>query len=288
MKNKGILIGGLGLFTIMTLFYLYANYNGELYVGEYELNKSKDLIRKIDTEEKLENAPKENNVQITDSIEILPSNYDTANKKILLFGDSQAEGLMDPFYNYTLASRHNFLFALPWYSATDMTFASNDTLKNIINQVKPDYIIVVLGLNQIFQTNFDASRKSIKTILNTIGDIPFSWIGPANWVEDKGINKLYQETLPKGTFFLSKNITLPRGPDGRHPNNQGYKIWMDSVANWLNTKAKWRINMVKPSKIVYTRGFRLKTLNAGRRKNNDVKKQPDSVNTKITADSTLN
>jgi hypothetical protein len=218
-------------------------------------------------------------------VEQLP-NYDTANKKILLFGDSQAEGIMDPLYNYTLSSGHKFLFALPWYSASDMKYASNDTLKNIIAEFKPDYIIVVIGLNQVFQRTLDPSRKAVQTIIKTIGDIPFSWIGPANWVEDKGINKVYEEELPKGSFFLSKNLTLPRGPDGRHPDGQGYKIWMDSIATWLHTKAKWKINMVKPTKMVYKRGFKLRTLNAGRRANKNVNQEVDSTKLEITSDST--
>jgi hypothetical protein len=286
MKNKGIFIAGIGLLSVMALLFFYANSSHVLYLGDSELNKSKDLKGK----EKILTTQLDTNqinTNITDTIVEEISNYDTSNKKILLFGDSQAEGIMDPLYNYTLASRHDLLFALPWYSASDRTFASNDTLKNIINQVKPDYIIVVLGLNQIFQSNLEPSRKAVQSILNTIGDIPFSWIGPANWVEDKGINSLYEEVLPKGSFFLSKNLNLPRGPDGRHPNGPGYKIWMDSIASWLNTKAKWKINMVKPAKTVYTRGFKLLTLNAGRRaiKNSTT---VDSVNMETKIDSIQN
>lgn len=286
MKNKGIFIAGIGLLSVMALLFFYANDSRVLYLGDSELNKSKNLKWK----EKIITTGLDTNqinTNITDTIGEEISNYDTSNKKILLLGDSQAEGIMDPLYNYTLSSGHNFLFALPWYSASDRTFASNDTLKNIISQIKPDYIIVVLGLNQIFQSNLEPSRKAVQSILNTIGDTPFSWIGPANWVEDKGINGLYEEVLPKGSFFLSKNITLPRGPDGRHPNGQGYNIWMDSIASWLNTKAKWKINMVKPTKMVYKRGFSLKTLNAGRRVNKkDI--TIDSVSIKTRIDSTQN
>lgn len=289
MKNKGILIAGIGLFVTMSILLIYANYSDSLQFNKYELKKSKDLIWEQKNEQKIssDSTPIVKNFTDTVLLEEIP-NYDTANKKILLFGDSQAEGLMDPLYNYTLSSGHKLLFALPWYSASDMKYASNDTLKNIINQFKPDYIIVVLGLNQIFQTSLDPSRKAVQTILKTIGDIPFSWIGPANWVEDGGINKVYEEELPKGSFFLSKNITLPRGPDGRHPNGQGYKIWMDSIATWLHSNAKWKINMVKPSNIVYKRGFKFKVLNAGRRADKNSNQEIDSTNMKIAIDSTTN
>ncbi len=286
MKNKGILYGGLGLLLSMSLLSYFANYEVELSIGELILNKSKDLkwiekpgINKVqDTVQSIISKKDTVNVEIPD--------YDTANKNILLVGDSQAEGIMDPLYNYTHNSGHDFKFALTWYSATDIIYGATDTLKNTIERIKPDYIIVVLGLNQIFQSHFEPSRKAVKSILNTIGETPFSWIGPANWVEDKGINQVYEELLPKGTFFLSKNITLPRGPDGRHPSYQGYRIWMDSIATWLNTKAKWKMNMVKPLISVNTRGFRFKTLNAGKRKTTEAKKETDSLQVETAVDST--
>jgi hypothetical protein len=286
MKNKGILLAGIGLFITMSILLIYANDSAIWQIDKYELKKSKDLIWEDVDQQAVETDTTPLAQTFVDTVvEQLP-NYDTANKKILLFGDSQAEGIMDPLYNYTLSSGHKFLFALPWYSASDMKYASNDTLKNIIAEFKPDYIIVVIGLNQVFQSTLDPSRKAVQTILKTIGDIPFSWIGPANWVEDKGINKVYEEELPKGSFFLSKNLTLPRGPDGRHPDGQGYKIWMDSIATWLHTKAKWKINMVKPTKMVYKRGFKLRTLNAGRRANKNVNQEVDSTKLEITSDST--
>jgi hypothetical protein len=286
MKNKGILLAGIGLFITMSILLIYANDSAIWQIDKYELKKSKDLIWEDIDQQAVETDTTPLAQTFVDTVvEQLP-NYDTANKKILLFGDSQAEGIMDPLYNYTLSSGHKFLFALPWYSASDIKYASNDTLKNIIAEFKPDYIIVVIGLNQIFQSTLDPSRKAVQTILKTIGDIPFSWIGPANWVEDKGINKVYEEELPKGSFFLSKNLTLPRGPDGRHPDGQGYKIWMDSIATWLHTKAKWKINMVKPTKMVYKRGFKLRTLNAGRRANKNVNQEVDSTKLEITSDST--
>ena len=288
MKNKGILLAGIGLLVTMSMLLIYANYSDSWQVNKYELKKSKDLIWE-DINQKVIKTDTISIVQnVIDTLVELVPNYDTANKKILLIGDSQAEGIMDPLNSYALSSGHNFVFAMPWYSASDMTYASNDTLKNVINQVKPDYIIVVLGLNQIFQSSLDPSRKAVHSILETFGDIPFSWVGPANWVEDKGINNVYEEELPKGTFFLSKNITLPRGPDGRHPNGEGYKIWMDSIATWLHTKAKWKINMVKPPKVIYKRGFKLKILNAGKRENNKTKKTVDTVRKEISSDTTSN
>lgn len=288
MKNKGILIAGLSLLVTVGLLMLYANTDLKLFFIHNELNKNKDLKLNLSKTKDLKVINSKHPIVFPDTVQTEKISYDTSKKRVLLVGDSQAEGLMYPLNNYLITSGHNLAYALSWYSASDRTYASNDTLKNIIAQVKPNYIIVVIGLNQIFQTSLEPSRVAVSNILNTIGDIPYAWIGPANWVEDKGINSVYQEMLPQNTFFLSKNIVLPRGGDGRHPNNEGYKIWMDSVANWLKSDAKWKLNMVKPAKFVYARNFKLKTLNAGRTKPVEAKKNVDSVVAEINIDSSKN
>jgi hypothetical protein len=63
---------------------------------------------------------------------------------------------------------------------------------------------------------------------------------------------------------------------------------MDTIATWLHTKAKWKVNMVKPAKIVYTRNFKLKTLNAGKRENKKTKQPVDSAEMEIGSDTTSN
>jgi hypothetical protein len=288
MKNKGIQIAGLSLLVTVGLLMLYANTDLKLFFIHNELNKNKDLKLNLSKTKDRKVINSKQPIVVPDIVQTEKISYDTSKKRVLLVGDSQAEGLMYPLNNYLITSGHNLAYALSWYSASDRTYASNDTLKHIIAHVKPNYIILVIGLNQIFQTSFEPSRIAVTNILNTIGDIPFSWIGPANWVEDKGINSVYEEMLPKKTFFLSKNIVLPRGGDGRHPNNEGYRIWMDSVANWLKSDARWNINIVKPIKAFNKHGFKFQILNVARRKTNELKKISDSALVENKIDSTEN
>jgi hypothetical protein len=250
MRNKSryfIFLAGL-LFTIlMSAFLLYSNYPEKLELEGIHIKKSDDLIIKAFSR-------KANNVVVTiDSNHLNDSaiHYiDTLPHKILLIGDSQVEGLRIPFYDYCAKNKHTLLLAATWYSSTDMLFASNDTLKNIIDRYKPDYILMVIGLNEIFTTNLELCRSAVHKIIKTFNGIPFSWIGPANWMPDKGINEVYQKEVPDGCFFLSENLTLQRARDGRHPSEKGNKVWMDSIGFWLNTKAYHHLKMEVPDSIV--------------------------------------
>lgn len=217
-----------------------------------------------------------------DSIEIKPvaeqqmTNYVSIGKRILLVGDSQAEGLMYPLNAYCVSSGHTLAMAFSWYSSRVETFASNDTLKNLVGRVKPDYIIMVIGLNQVFQKNMQSASVAISSINKVFDTIPVSWIGPVNWTEDGGINQTLEKEAPAGTFFLSENISIPRASDNRHPTMTGYRLWMDSVAHWLSNRAKWKLPMIKPDSYYVGRPFPKKILKVARLAS-PQKKYADSV-----------
>ena len=126
-----------------------------------------------------------------------------------------------------------------------MTYANTDTLKNNIQRFKPEYIIFVIGLNQVFQRNFDDSKNAINKIIGEFKEIPYIWVGPANWVKDYGINQCYKDNIDSGAFFLSGDLILDRAEDERHPSITGSKKWVDSICYFLTNKAKYRIKMEK-------------------------------------------
>jgi hypothetical protein len=256
MKNRSryfVFWAGL-LFTIsMSVFLLYANHPDNILVKRFELKKSSDLkLILLSEKNKKVKEPIDSITAIrpaaivTDTI----SSY-----KILLIGDSQVEGLMIPFYDYCLNNNHTLLLAAVWSSSTDKLFASNDTLKNMIEKHKPDYIVMVLGLNEMSAKSLGKNELAIKKILSTFNGTPYAWIGPANYMPDKGINNLYQEAVDEGCFFLTKGLFLPRSKDGRHPNQQGNKIWMDSIASWMHHKAHWPLKMYAPASDIKKRNI---------------------------------
>jgi hypothetical protein len=138
--------------------------------------------------------------------------------------------------------------AVEWYSATTFNFGRSDTIDKIIARYKPSYIFMVLGLNELYAKDLKARKIAANQLAEKIKGIPYTWIGPANWQEDFGINKVYESSAEPGAYFMSKNLTLPRSKDGRHPDNKGYRLWMDSIAAWVQTSAKYKIKLKVPVK----------------------------------------
>jgi hypothetical protein len=178
----------------------------------------------------------------------LPVFADTTKHRILLIGDSESGGLRYPLNDYCLANGHKLVLSMEWYSATVFNFGRSDTIDKIIARFKPTYIFLVFGLNELYARDLKARKIAANQLAKKLRNIPYAWIGPANWDEDYGINRVFKSSADSGTYFLTKNLTLTRAGDGRHPDVQGYRVWMDSVANWLQTSAKYKMAMKPPRK----------------------------------------
>jgi hypothetical protein len=237
MSRKNTFLFGLMLVFIIGLLFIYENSDFKITLLNYTLKKSAEL----EIREKKPNPPIKKRIiaPVKKEIEILQ------NKRILLAGDSEAGSIVYEIQKYAVLNGHNLCRTIIWNSASDNTYANTDTLKNNIQRFKPEYIIFVIGLNQVFQKYFDNTKTSILKILEEFKDIPYTWVGPANWVKDNGINQVYQENIDSGAFFLSGNLILERGTDGRHPSTSGSKKWVDSICYFLTNKAKYRIKMEK-------------------------------------------
>jgi hypothetical protein len=173
---------------------------------------------------------------------------DSSSQRILLIGDSQAGGIMYAFNDYCIANGHSLVGVFTWYSATTYNFAYSKRMEELIDMFKPSLIVLVLGLNELYARDLKAREKAARQIQSKFGNIPYLWVGPANFMEDQGINRIYQETAGPGRFFLSKHLEIPRGGDKRHPNKTGYKIWMDSIAGFVQTSDKYSFGFLPPKK----------------------------------------
>ena len=78
-------------------------------------------------------------------------------------------------------------------------------------------------------------EKRIRAILSKIGNIPTIWIGPPNWCEDKGYNKLLREIMGPRGYYPSYKLTFERQKDGRHPTMASSAMWMDKIVEWMNS-----------------------------------------------------
>ena len=250
-----IVWAGLSVFLPLLILYIYSFSHNSVKIGSLEIkqmpgNQDVDLfIAEIDKTK--ENPPKLVAKITKDSSRHLidaPSINDSTKHRILLIGDSEIGGLRYSINDYCRENGHKIVLAVEWYSATTFNFGRSDTIDKIIAKHKPTYVFMVLGLNELYARDLKARKIAANQLAEKLKGIPYTWIGPANWVEDFGLNKVYESSAETGTYFMSKNLTLPRSKDGRHPDNKGYRIWFDSIASWVQTSAKYKIKMKVPAK----------------------------------------
>lgn len=158
---------------------------------------------------------------------------DSAAQRILIIGDSMLEGLNPRLAAYAKANGHT-LNSVIWYSSTTDYWGKCDTLTVFIRRFRPTFIFISLGANELFVNNIAERRKSsVGHILKQIGDIPYLWIGPPNWKDDTGINRLIASSVKPGCYFKSDGMTFDRKKDGAHPTAESAAEWMDSIARWM-------------------------------------------------------
>lgn len=179
---------------------------------------------------------------------------DTTVKTVLVFGDSMTILVANRLAAYGEKNGYR-VCSVTWDSSSSVGWSGCDTLDNFIGRYKPDFIFVTLGSNELFLKNFDSRRPYVEKLVGKMGDIPFVWIGPPNWQEDKGFNDMMESTLPKGTFFRTDRMELPRGADHVHPTQKGGIIWTDSIMRWM-AKSRHPIPAEVPDSGVTTRSHK--------------------------------
>lgn len=159
---------------------------------------------------------------------------DTAAQRVLIFGDSMSEYLGLRLADYANKNGHK-LTCITWVSSGTRNWAATDTLQHYIQRIKPTHIFVCLGSNELYTSDMKGCEKRIRAILSKIGNIPTIWIGPPNWCEDNGYNKLLREVMGPRGYYPSYKLTFERQKDGRHPTMASSAMWMDKIVEWMNS-----------------------------------------------------
>ncbi len=234
--------------SLLTVFLTYSFQPEELQMAGISL-------KKIST--KWSQPPARTSVSIFDNLQlnkiidtfaikryIIKNQVDTTRQRILVTGDSMSDGINWWMKYYCKYNKH-ILKGAAWPNSSTPAWAGTDTLEKLVKNFKPTYILLCLGSNELFIRNVQSREPLIKKIISQADTIPFVWIGPPNWKKDSGINDIIEMHCGKGRYFPSKELTLPRGPDGAHPTLAGYRIWTDSLAYWLENHAAKRIRLTK-------------------------------------------
>ncbi len=178
-----------------------------------------------------------------------PAPTDTTKQTVLFIGDSMLEGLSPRLADYCAANGHT-LYSVIWYSSTSAVWGQSDKLRHYIARIKPSYIFVSLGANELFVKDIkEKRRKFVQSIITDIGDIPYVWIGPPNWKPDTGINELVASVAAPGCFFKSEGMHFDRSSDGAHPTRKSAALWLDSIARWMPLHCAHPIRLNDPGDI---------------------------------------
>ena len=203
-------------------------------IGGYELTKGtfKDVILAPElTEEEKAAIEAAESGEYEEPAEVV-AEPDSTVRTVLIFGDSMTVLVANRLAAY--GERNGYeVVSVTWDGSSTIAWSSCDTLDNFIARYHPDFIMVTLGSNELFLKNFDSRKPHVEKIMEKMAPVPFVWIGPPNWKEDVGFNAMMRSVLPRGTFFDSNGLDLPRGADHIHPTPKGGITWTDSIMSWM-------------------------------------------------------
>jgi hypothetical protein len=169
-------------------------------------------------------------------------------QQILLLGDSEAGGLFRDLNDYAVANGHTLDVVFTWFSATSLNFGRAARIDTILLRHRPTMIIFVAGMNELYARDLAQRTDAAEQFLAKFDGIPYLWVGPANVAPDRGINAVFEQTAEPGRFMYSAPLPLSRDSDGLHPDQRGYRIWMDSIAAFIRRHDVDRVRFDPPSR----------------------------------------
>lgn len=226
------------LITLAMVIFIGISFSDDLKIGNYTLTKARFPETIL--------AEKNDDVALTDSIEGMESKTaydslllmqeilepDTTIHNVLVFGDSMTHHLAMSIAKY--GTKNNYkVTGVTWESSSIPGWSNSGKIEKYLKEVKPDFVIISLGSNEMELKHFERRLPDVEKIVAKLDSLPFVWVGPPLWKEDKGVYKMLEKGLPKGVLFKVENLDIPRGPDHVHPTKRGADIWADTLMRWI-------------------------------------------------------
>lgn len=188
-------------------------------------------------------------------------------KNILFFGDSMTGWMAERLQAYGAENGFS-VSTIVWDGSTISKWAKSGKLKSYISKYNPDAVFISLGLNEMLTKNPESTlRTPFSKIMQTIGNIPYVWVGPPSW-PGKGDGKIFndwlKENLDSNSFFKSNQLVLPRqSKQNPHPSKSGIIQLMDSVLRWIpNSNLQFKsLNVPENKQMIRGKNYIYKRLN---------------------------
>ncbi|MBR5654415.1 MAG: SGNH/GDSL hydrolase family protein [Prevotella sp.] len=228
------------LFNVCIVIFTYA-------ISPLSFSLGDEPVRKVDMNASL--AALENDsadVQSSDSVPLIQQKVtDVSPQRFLFVGDSMVEPIAHYFWNYAVENGHE-LYTVTWYGSSSYSWGGTRTLEHFMDEVKPTFIILCMGSNELTLKDMNTVTKNVNRVLEKVGDIPFVWIGPPSytannpngikrWI-DSGYNDQLIQLVGADRFFDSRDMQMDRARDGLHPTMKGAVVWMEQLATWMQSE----------------------------------------------------
>lgn len=156
---------------------------------------------------------------------------------MLHVGDSFAGALGIPLGNSLKEA--NVRSVLKFTDATYLTtWAWGGDLQKYLWKYNPDLVIVTLGANELEITEPEQRARTVKKIVETIGDRPCVWVAIPLWnATHNGLMDVIEQNAEPCVFFDTNELmdaqNMPRISDGIHPTAEAREEWARFFLEWL-------------------------------------------------------
>ena len=163
--------------------------------------------------------------------------------RLMLIGDSLAQGLAVPMK--ALAARRGVHYVGSGVAGSRLDqWATSRWLDDKLVEFKPNVVLVSLGTNdaymQLSNEQREAHLRSADALMRKLhgAGAEVVWIGVPK-LPKVHLGRTASKAMLDGIrsrqkyYFPSEALTIPRGPDGLHPNVAGYGGWAAAVWDWV-------------------------------------------------------
>ena len=227
------------LITVTLVIFIGVSFSRDMKIGNYTLSKAyfpETLLAKSESSLGSESSIEEElHVEALDTVAIPVETLvepDTTVHNVLVFGDSMTHHLAMSISKYG-TKNHYKVTGVTWESSSIPGWKNSGKIRQYMEMSKPDFIIISLGSNEMELKHFERRIPDVESIVEQLEDIPFVWVGPPLWKEDKGVYAMLEKGVPKGKLFKIETLDIERGPDKVHPTRKGADQWADTLMRWI-------------------------------------------------------
>jgi len=161
-------------------------------------------------------------------------------EKLLLFGDSLAQGLTPPLGQLAMDNGVRFA-STSKVGSTIREWAGQSSLNADLRKKlaeRPNVVLCSLGTNDEALTPQSARDElpALDALISLVKEsgAELGWIGPPKLQKTNGISSVIQSKLSSNRYFDSVALDIPRGGDGLHPTVRGYAGWAGQIWLWIS------------------------------------------------------